>query len=75
MDGTPMVLDLWDEPHNYMMVDDGGGGGSGDGGSSGGGGVFYNLIFSILLHSNFISTALDPGLVDSPPTSIIFAPD
>ena len=39
---------------------------------------FYSIfiiIFSILFHSSFLLTGLDPGLVDSPPTSIISAPN
>ena len=31
-------------------------------------------IFLILIHSIFAKTVFEPGLVDSPPTSIIFAP-
>ena len=32
------------------------------------------IIFSILCHSILLVIAFDPGLVDSPPISIIFAP-
>ena len=34
----------------------------------------FFTIFSILLHSIFVKTVFEPGLVDSPPTSIMFAP-
>ena len=40
-------------------------------------GIFFTInfnIFLILFHSLFSFTGLDPGLVDSPPTSIIDAP-
>ena len=40
-------------------------------------GIFFTINFNILLilfHSCFSLTGLDPGLVDSPPTSIIDAP-
>ena len=33
------------------------------------------IIFSILFHSVLLTTAFDPGRVDSPPISIIFAPE
>ena len=33
------------------------------------------IIFSILFHSVLSSTVFDPGRVDSPPISIIFAPE
>ena len=41
-------------------------------------GIFLQIDFNVLftlLHSTFASTPLEPGLVDSPPISIMSAPD